>query len=284
MDIAALEAFVSVAQTGSFSESAKRLFITQSAVSKRIAGLETSLEEKLFDRVKRQVLLTDSGKALLPHAKAIISEMEQGRRAIQQASDEISGNLSLATSHHIGLHRLPPILRQYTTEYAKVELDIRFVDSEEACQAVEDGDIEIGIVTLPVAPAESLLCTPLWEDKLEFVTGHDHPMHSLEDLSRFPAILPAKSTYTGILLEKALRPLGVELNTRLSSNYLETIKMMVSVGLGWSVLPQSMIDEELQVIPLDDVDLSRQLGIVQHRKRTLSNAALALVARLTQSK
>jgi len=137
MEFAALKAFVAVAETGSFSVAAEHLFLTQPAVSKRIAALESELDTRLFDRIGRTVTLTEAGVALLPRAQNMLVELKDSIRAVSSLSDEVRGTLRFATSHHIGLHRLPPTLKRYTQAYPQVRLDIRFMDSEAACVAVE---------------------------------------------------------------------------------------------------------------------------------------------------
>ncbi len=282
MDIDNLRAFVSVAENGSFSRAAEQLFITQPAVSKRIAALEDRLDTRLFDRIGHRIQLTDAGHILLERGRKLLLEMEDMQREVSSLSGEVSGRLQIATSHHIGLHRLPPILRRYTEQYPEVSLDIRFMDSEDACNAVLHGDLELGIVTLPPEGQTELLQTLIWDDPLAFIVGRNHPLCAVEqvspaELARFPAILPATGTYTRAVLEKAFKPHHPELNVSMSSNYLETIKMLVAVGLGWSVLPQTMLDKELQVIDVSDIQLKRELGVVRHPERSVSNAASVML-------
>jgi len=150
MDTPSLKAFVMVADHQSFSAAAEKLFITQPAISKRISGLEQSLHCQLFDRIGRQVVLTEAGEALLPRANNILREIEETRRAMTNLSGEVSGALSMGTSHHIGLHRLPIVLRQFTTEYPDVEMDLKFIDSEQAYDLVMQGKLELGVITLPL--------------------------------------------------------------------------------------------------------------------------------------
>ena len=285
MDIAALNAFITVAEAGSFSLAAERLFLTQPAVSKRIAGLESELDTRLFDRIGRTVTLTESGRALLPRAQRILVELEDSARAIANLSGKIHGTLRFGTSHHIGLHRLPPALQRFTQHNPQVRLDIRFMDSEAACQAVEQGELELGIVTLPPRPSASLATRTVWPDPLGIVVSPDHPLAGspsvrLGDLAQYPAILPAPNTYTRQIAEQAFRELGLGLDVALSTNYLETIKMLVSVGIGWSLLPLTMLDVQICRLPVREIALQRSLGIVYHRERTLSNAASALIALL----
>ena len=289
MDTAGLRTFITAAELESFSHAADRLYLTQPAVSKRVAALEEELGTPLFDRIGRRITLTEAGRELLPRAKTILNEIEDSRRLITNLSGTIAGRLSIGTSHHIGLHRLPPVLRRYSADYPNVELDLHFMDSEAACRAVLAGDLELGIVTLPPDPIEDLDSEVIWPDPLTIVVGIDHPLSvkktvTLSDLASYPAILPAHGTYTRELLEEEFGPRGLNLLIGMTTNYLETIKMMVSVGLGWSVLPLTMLSEELVCLKVKGIAISRQLGIVHHRKHTRSNAANALIKTLYSNK
>lgn len=285
MDIASLRAFLAVADAGSFSQAAERLFLTQPAISKRIAALESELDARLFDRIGRTVSLTEAGRALQPRARTILVEIEDSVRAISNLTGEVHGTLRFATSHHIGLHRLPPALKVFTRQHPEVRLDIRFMDSEAACVAVEHGELELAIVTLPPDPSANLSLDPVWEDPLGIVVSNEHPLAgqrrtALSSLLKHPAILPATGTYTRQIAEQAFSEAGAKLDVTLSTNYLETIHMLVSVGMGWSLLPLTMLDGQLKHIRVRELQLQRTLGVVTHRERTLSNAALALQALL----
>ena len=107
MDSLSLNAFVVVAEQGSFSRAAELLFVTQPAVSKRIVKLENELKTQLFDRIGRNVALTTAGQHLLPKAKAILEAMENTSHELTNLSGAVGGRLRIATSHHISLHRLP---------------------------------------------------------------------------------------------------------------------------------------------------------------------------------
>ncbi len=283
MDIEYLHAFITVARHGSFSSAAGVLHLTQPAVSKRVAALEQSLDIRLFDRIGRHVTLTEAGLTLLTRAEKILAEVEDTRRAIINLAGEVRGRLSVATSHHIGLHRLPPVLRQFTRQYPEVQLDLCFVDSEAACRTVIQGALELAVVTLPAEESADLVVIPVWNDPLVLVSAPDHPLckkarPTLDRLGDYPAILPATGTYTRALIERAFDKSGISLRINLETNYLETIKMMVSIGLGWSLLPRTMVDRSLCTQRIKTLQIVRRLGIVRHSQRTLSNAARALIS------
>ncbi|MGD8429992.1 MAG: LysR family transcriptional regulator [Ectothiorhodospiraceae bacterium] len=278
MDIAGLQAFIAVAEHRSFSAAAESLHLTQPAVSKRIAALEDMVRVRLFDRVGRRVLLTEAGAQLYPRARRIMSEVEDGRRALSNLSGTVGGVLSLATSHHIGLHRMPPILREFRVLYPHVRLDLRFMSSEDAYNAVVDGQVELAVVTLSPAPSAQIESVPLWNDELVVTARGDEDgrQPDLQEIASRPAILPGPETFTRQIIDSTLAAEGISPRVELSTNYLETIKMMVTVGLGWSVLPASMLDAELTRIPFRGNPVYRPLGLVRHPARTPSNAGRAM--------
>jgi len=298
MDTQSLQAFVAVADTQSFSRAAEQLHLTQPAVSKRIATLESQVGTRLFDRIGRRIALTEAGNVLLPQAQRILFSVEDSRRALANLSGQVGGKLTLATSHHIGLHRLPPLLKQYTQRHPEVELDLHFLDSEQAYQGVLDGTLEMAVVTLAPHPHEQLQVIELWRDRLCFTCAIDHPLAShakpqahthihthqealsLSALCHFNCVMPGAKTFTGSLIAQRFTEAGLKLPVSMTTNYLETLKMMCSVGLGWSLLPEKMVDSELVELNVDTAPIQRPLGYLVHTNRTLSNAARRMIEQL----
>ena len=281
MDNQNLKAFITVANSGSFSESAEQLHLTQSAISKRIAQLEHQIGKKLFDRIARQVTLTEAGTELLPRAQRILQEYENALQAINDLSGEASGTLRLAISHHLGLHRLPPVLKQFAQKYPKVTLDIEFMDSEKAYEQVLHGQSEVAVITLALESHHNIHSQKIWNDPLRFICAQDHPLATLtkpdlKDLAEYPIILPGLNTYTGRIIQNLFQQEGIPLKAPMSTNYLETISTMVEIGLGWSVLPETLV-RELHVMAFEQVSIERELGYIHHMKRSLSNAAVAFL-------
>jgi len=282
MDTHSLTVFMAVAENGSFSAAAERLFLTQPAVSKRIAQLEQQLGTRLFDRVGRRIRLTEAGEALLPRARQVLLDLEDMGRAISNLTGRVAGTLRIGTSHHIGLHRLPPVLRRFSREYPEVRLDIQFIDSEEAWEGVLHGDLELGVVTLPPRPDGRLRTQTIWNDPLVFMCAPEHPLTrhpalTLDALTRYSAILPSPATFTRGIVEQLFQEQQAALHISMSTNYLETIHMMVSIGLGWSVLPATMLDQGVVALNVDTPLPVRKLGVVTHPGRSRSNAARAFL-------
>ena len=298
MDFPSLATFVAVAEHGSFSRAAERLFATQPAVSKRVAALEADLGVALIDRLGRGIRLTEAGETFLVSARRLLADARASREEVRALGSAVTGRLRLGTSHHVGIHRLPPVLRAFTQAHPGVDLDLLFMDSEQACAEVAGGGLELAIVTLPDRADATLETALVWPDPLVVVVAPEHPLTAaagaadaavegagaaaLEParLSDHPAVLPGRGTVTRTILLEALAPFDIAVSTSLETNYLETIKMMVSVGLGWSALPASMVDESVVALPVAGLVMQRRLGSVRLRGRTLSRAAEALVTML----
>lgn len=281
MNLAAFEAFVKVMETGSISQAADLLFITQPAVTKRIHSLEEYFGVKLFESAGRGVKATHAAHSLLPKVKNWLNELGDIHHTLSHEQDQIQGKLKIGTSHHIGLHHLPCHLTQYVQQFPDVTLDVHFVDSEQAHEQVLAGDLELAFLTLPPQGDERLSYVTIWNDPLVFVVAPFHPLAQkqnlkLEDLIEYPSLLPAAQTYTSQITLAEFEKKGLKPQVTMSNNPLESIRMLVSIGLGWSVLPKTLLNQDLKQLDIAS-DMNRKLGMVWHPARTQSRAVLALI-------
>lgn len=286
MDTQNLTAFISIADTGSFSAAAEQLHLTQPAISKRIRNLEEQVGYKLLDRIGRKVVPTEAGNNLLPNARTILQQIRDSQQALDDLSGPVRGTLKLATSHHIGLHRLPEVLQAYRQHHGEVKLNISFCNSYETHQAILSGAADIGITTEEQMAVEQIVSLPVWQDRLEFVVSAGHPLATapgaptLAQLAEYPAILPDAKFTTGRIVRELFtgRGLHLKIDEDLSTDYLETLKALVSIGSAWSVLPHTMLDgQELKVLTPAGVSLGRNLVCIRHRARTLNRASQAFL-------
>ena len=281
MNLAAFEAFIKVMETGSISMAADLLFITQPAVTQRIHSLEDYFGVKLFESAGRGVQATHAAHSLLPKVKNWLNELGDIHHTLSHQQGQVQGKLKIGTSHHIGLHHLPSHLRDYVQTFPNVTLDVHFVDSEQAHEKVLAGDLELAFLTLPPQGDDRLNYVTIWNDPLVFVAAPFHPLAqqhnlSLQDLIEYPSLLPATQTYTSQITLAEFEKQGLKPKISMSNNPLESIRMLVSIGLGWSVLPKTLVNQELQQLDIA-VDMNRELGMVWHPGRTQSKAVLELI-------
>lgn len=280
MDIDALQTLQAIAQHGSFTSAALALNVTQPAISKRVAKLEKYYGTQLLERSGHSIYLTESGRALLAASHDIDTRLNLVMNELDSLRSAVTGSLKIITSHHISLHRLPPVLKLFYDRYPQVNLHFYFVDSEIAYQDILTGKADFGVVTLAPQPVDKILEIPLWDDPLAFMMapqplGENRTKESLQNLATQRAVLPGMDTYTGQLVKALFNEQGLPLQASMETNYLETIKMMVSVGLGWTMLPKSMLDDSVQEIHVDDVVLQRSLGIIRRESYKETPAARA---------
>jgi DNA-binding transcriptional LysR family regulator len=282
IDIAELLTFIKVAETGSFSEAGTQLFVTQPAISKRIAALESNLGVRLLDRIGRRVQLTEAGIRLLPKARKMAEDLQDIKRSMSLQMEGVSGELRISTSHHVGLRRLPKTLKKFQQDFPSAQLDIEFSQSEEAYQDVLKGRAELGIITLSNKENPLIESVPIWSDPLTCVVSKDHPLAlsknlNLTELAQHTCVLPNKNTFTRQIAEQVFGKQELKPQVRMNTNNLETLAMLVSIGWGWSLLPSTLVDERLVVLNLPDLNVERKLGVIHHKQKTLSRAAIAFI-------
>ena len=281
MNLAAFEAFLKVMETGSISIAAEQLFITQPAVTKRIHTLEEYFGVKLFESAGRGIQPTHAAHSLLPKVRTWLNELGEIHHTLSYEQSQVQGRLKIGTSHHIGLHHLAEPLKRFVQQFPQVTLDVHFVDSEQAHEQVLAGELELAFLTLPPVGDDRLNYVTIWNDPLIFVTAPFHPLAqqtelSLENLIAYPSLLPASHTYTSQITLAEFEKKGLKPKITMSNNPLESIRMLVSIGLGWSVLPKTLLNQDLKKLDLNP-NMNRQLGIVWHPARIQSKAAQELI-------
>jgi DNA-binding transcriptional LysR family regulator len=147
--------------------------------------------------------------------------------------------------------------------------------------------VELAIITLAPQTAAPIKAVPVWSDPLDFVAAPEHALANqkqvtLADVARHPAVFPGGNTFTRLIVHGLFDAQGLIPNIAMSTNYLETIKMLVSIGLAWSVLPRTLLDDQVRRLPLPGIQLERRLGYILHTERTHSNAAQAFMGLLDE--
>jgi len=293
VDINNLIAFIEVAEKKSFSRSAESLNLTQPAVSKRVAALESELSAKLFDRVGRSIHLTEAGRILLPCARQISSELARIENVISNLGDEVGGTLSVGTTEYIGTHRLPAVLKTFHTKFPTVELDLHFANSEQTLSALISGATELALCCLTARELSKLgpkiSCRQIWKNNLAIVAAHDHPLNSedavsLKMLSDTPAILPPSSAVTRKLIDEVFDQHKLRPKVSMEVGDSMTVRSMASIGIGWACLPDWQVDDTVSVIKTDELQLNQVINLIYHSDRTLSNSVNAFIDLLTDNK
>ena len=279
MDTNSIQAFIAVAETMSVTKASKKLFITQPAVSRRIAHLEERLGVSLFDRVSKKMFLTLPGQKLLPRCIQIMQDIEFASREASRMGNKVMGHLVVGMSHHVSMYRAPENLKRYQDLYPDVELDLNFLTSEDAIEKVQSGDLELALVTLPAKPITNLEYIAIWRDELYIAIPNtsEYQNASLQELAQKPVILPHINSTTRKNIDRVFSDLKLNFNHITETSNFEVIGKMIETGLGWSVMPAHMMNINIVPAFADAFVATRTQGIVRHSQRQLSLASEALL-------
>ena len=286
MDFDQLVTFVEVAKQGNFSRAGQKVFRSQSAVSAQIRQLEQDYGAKLLDRVGKAVRLTAAGEIMLEYAQRLLAMRGESQRAVAEQGSTPRGILSIGANEATCLYVLPDYFAEYQRLYPGVQISIYRNFSHKILQKVEDGSVDVGIVTLPIK-SPSLKIHSIFRDRLMLVTSASHPLarrHSVRiaEIAEHPIIFP-RTGFTRALLDKHFRPFRATLRVTMELPSVGMIKGFVAAGLGVSLISASFARDEvangqLKLVELEDVDIHRELGLIYRRDRTLPHAATAFIA------
>ncbi|MGB5855782.1 MAG: LysR family transcriptional regulator [Oceanisphaera sp.] len=295
MTVKQLRAFMAVAQTLSFVLAGERLFLSQSALSLTIKGLEQDLGGRLFTRTTRQVRLTPEGEALLPLARRLLVEWDNTEDELRQRFTLQRGRVVLAAMPSFAGNVLPPLLQTFRARHPGVNVTINDVINEQVLDLVRDGHVELGITFEPTADL-GLAFTPLYQDRFVALVPAHSPLAEQADVSwtqllAEPFIALQRPSAVRLMLEEHIKQLaqsarggdmvqGQTLQVAFESHQLVTIGRMVGTGLGVSVVPalcmRQMFELGAHCLPLQAPVLERAIGMVTRSDHKLSVAAQAL--------
>jgi DNA-binding transcriptional LysR family regulator len=281
-----LEVFRAVADTSSFTRASHEMFISQSTVSQHIRALEDSLQVTLFQRNRRNVLLTTAGLNLLEHARDIFRMIERAEVAAKTVKDPYHGKLSFGCASTTLLYQLPPILMEYTNKYPNVTLNISSGSIQDIANQMWSGALDLGLVILPLS-APTLRKIVLLEESFVGLIPSVHPLAkkaniNISDLGGERYILQRRGHNTRKLVDQFFFKKRIAANVVIELDLPETIKAMVARGFGASILPESAFPDKrssvgIHTFPSPHRDLHRALAVVHPRTKMLKPIAAALV-------
>ena len=273
MEFRQLKYFLAVADEGHITKAAQRLNITQPPLSQQIILLENELGVQLFQRSKKQVVLTEAGRALQNRAEQIVSLMKTAVDEVQEAADGLRGKLTIGTITSSGRSLLPEYIQKYHVLYPRVTFDLRQGDTRRVLELLDSGLIEIGLVRLPIneslynaiaLPNEDMVVVSAPGNLLPVGEG---PLH-IAALAEIPLLIHRR--YEPFVIEYSRNMLCI-------SDDVTPLLIWARLGLGVAIVPESALNL-LQGSPL----LVRKIlipalvttgAVIWRKKHTLSTAA-----------
>ncbi len=282
MELRHLRYFEAVARHCHVTRAAAELHIAQPALSKQISQLEAELGIQLFDRVGRNVRLTEAGEALLPHARAVIAQVFAARAEMDERVGLHKGRATVGTPPTVGTQLLPGVLAAFHRRYPGIELCLREAGVQTLLELLETGMTDVAVVTLPVTN-HHLVVQPLFSEELVVVVWRDHPIAKchhvrFSDLANEPWILAPENYELREATLNACRRAGFTPRIILDGSEMDTLLRFVATGLGIALVPKLAVQglHDLVVVQVADQQLQRSLGLVWYGDRVALPAAKAL--------
>jgi DNA-binding transcriptional LysR family regulator len=284
IDTLGVQAFIAVADQGTFSRAAESLHITQTALSRRLQNLEAFLGVKLVERTTRSVALTRIGEEFLPQARRLLTDLASALVEIRETGKALRGDVTIACVPTVGVQYLPRIVRQYAALHPRNRLRILDHSSSGVAAAVLRREAEFGINMQGAAHPE-LTSIPLLEDRLVLVCRDDQPLArrrrlAWKALAPYAVILPGHESGNRPQLDLVLERHKLKLQAFYEVQRSSTAVGMVAKGVGVAVVPALAVQSDaypgLRVIPLVEPVVSRTIVLLSRTRAQLTPAAQAL--------
>lgn len=248
MDFRQLKTFTAIASLGSFVKAADALGYAQSTITNHIQALENELEVRLFERLGHRITLTAQGKSLLPYAEQIVILTGAAKLAVNP--DIPQGLLTIGTNESLGAYRLPALLQTYRKSYPEVELILKFANCDTVCDDIRNNKIDVGLIINHKARENDLIVEVISGEEMLFLANSSHPLAQKEivaphNLAETCLILTEPGCSYRLTLEKILKEFRTTPHSILEASSIETIKQLVMLGLGITMLPRFTVEKEL---------------------------------------
>ena len=286
MDFDQLATFVYVAKLKSFSRAGQKVFRSQSAVSAQIRQLEQAYHARLLDRSAKSVELTPAGEVLFEYAEKMLRLRDESVQVVADRGNVVQGPVVFGANEATCLYVMPDIFAEFQRRFPLVRISIYRNFSHKILQRVEDGSIDVGIVTLPTK-SPNLKVHHIHRDRLRFMVSTRNPLAqrsklTLEEVASQPLIFP-RTGFTRQVLDKLFRPYRSRIHVTMELPSIGMIKRFVGADVGVSFISESFARDqvkagEVKLLNVEGVDLFRELGLVYRRDRSLPRAAQALIA------
>lgn len=270
LDLRQLQAFQAVARTNSFTQAARELYLTQSAISHSIKALEDDLGCPLFIRVGKKMRISQAGEVLLERTHAVFAALHQAREAVTDLSAWGKGRFRIGASVTICHYILTSVIREFRECFPEADLVIEPLETYESHIALAENRIDLAI-SLPPEDNDLLRFSPLFSDELLFIYSHAHPAVCQKKLSRSDLLnskffLLSKRNATYALIKNHLKRERMELAKLSELGSVEAVKDLIRLGMGIGILPAWTVKEELANFSLHSLapgkhKLIRQWGI-----------------------
>lgn len=280
MEVYQLRYFIAVAETANFTKAAARSFISQPSLSQQILNLEAEVDQKLFHRLGRKVALTDAGRILLGHAYRIVTEVENATRELKEDPEQgyrVSVGIIPTVAHFF----LPAVVAHCRANDVRLTLTSFERFRTEIVDAVLEGEIDLGLVSLPI-DEKRLIAVPLFTEPLLLGLSAENPLATAKevhvaDLRGQIFIMLGDASSLTSQVQRLLGDLDFEPRILHRAAQISTVKSLTAMGLGVSILPRSARTANdpagLVYRKFAGVSPTRTIALIRHYRRHLGRGA-----------
>lgn len=283
-----LRIFLAVIRHHNYTRAAEELYLSQPSVSAQVHELERLIGLPLFEQVGKRLVLTQAGRMLEDHAQHIFSAVAQAADALTRLRQVDAGCLHITATTTVGAYLLPKVLGTFHARYPNVELVMEIKNTEDICEEVRLGHVELGMIeTTGEEFSDELLLTPYRDDELLVIVPAWHPWAGLETipihaLAQTTLLWREPGSGARRMMEQAFRTAGIHPRITIQFDSIEAIKQAVAANLGISFASQFAISAEvaagwLATVRIADMELQRSFHLVQRRNTVPSPLVVALL-------
>ena len=286
MDVRGLEVFLSVAKHLNYTRAGEEVNLSQPSVSVRIRQLEDELGTKLFEQLGKKVSLTEAGLVLIPHARRVITAVENAQAAIDELLGLERGTLRIGASTTPGMYVVPQVIARFHDQYPKIEIHLGIKDTQQIEEAVIRNEFDFGFVGGHLA-GDEVDVIPWVTDRLVLIVAPDHPFAKKrsiksDDLRNEKFVLRERGSATRAAIGNRLEISGLEIDPVMEMENPESVKKAVQSGLGMAFISRFAVEAELKTrsliaIRVRGLRIDRELKIVYRRDKHLGRAAKAFI-------
>jgi DNA-binding transcriptional LysR family regulator len=287
MTLRQIESFLAIVREGSFTRAARRIHLSQPALSEHVLELERELGKPLFSRRRRQVVLTEAGRVFEPYAARVAATLESARQAVSELDGLSHGSLVVGASTTPGIYVLPRIIGRFRVRYPGIDLSLRIANSRAIEERVRAGHLDLGVVGGHVLGAGEQCLTAGLVDELVLIVPRRHAWAGRRSIDgrRFcdqPVIMREEGSATRHVTERALQQAGLRCRAAMELDHTEAIKQAVMAGLGVALVSVHAVRGELATrqlaaLRVRGLHLRRHFHVIHDEDRPLSASAQALV-------
>jgi DNA-binding transcriptional LysR family regulator len=281
MHIETLKIFCDLAELQSFSKTAEKHLLSQSAVSQQLAQLELTHKCQLLNRKKRPLALTAAGQLFYDACKDMVERYEQLRSELSSLQKSSAGRINVAAIYSIGMHTLPNYVKKFMVKHPNVNLHIEYFSAGRIYELILAGDVDIGLVAAPKRD-KRLEVYDFEDEPLVLVCSPKHPLANESEVDihkvQFERFIGfEKDVPTRIWIDNILQRYNIVVRPMMEFDNIETIKRAVEINSGISILPRTAIVQELgsgtiNAIPFSNENFIRPTGIIVRKNKILSQA------------